>query len=95
MNKTQIIKHVVSSTKVDESTVRIVFNSIIETIQDKLFFGLDIKIKGFMNLTLRENPASKRHNPQNMKTIELPKRYSIKVAISRTFKERIATKEIY
>ena len=45
MNKTQIIKHVVSSTKVDESTVRIVFNSIIETIQDKLFFGLDIKLK--------------------------------------------------
>ena len=95
MNKTDIIKEVSKSTKIEEDTVRTVFNSIIETIQDKLVFGLDVKIKGFMNLTLKINNPRKIKSSLHDKVIEVPRKYSVKVTLSQVFKDRISQKDIY
>lgn len=95
MNKTQLIKHVSKETKIDEKTVRLVFNTIIKTIKEKLHYGLNIKIDGFVNFILKINRKREIRNPQNGKKIIVPKRYGLQVKVSRSFKEYIQTKDVY
>lgn len=95
MKKTDLIKEVSKSTDVDEATVRKVFNSIVDTIKDSLFYGVDIRIKDFISFTLERRAESKRRNPQNQEPFIVPAHYKVKVTLSRLFNEKIRTKKVY
>ena len=64
MNKTELIKAVSNHTEIDQDTVRKVFNGIIFTIKDRLWYGVDVKIKDFLNFTLTIRNEVNRRNPK-------------------------------
>lgn len=95
MNKSDIIKEVSLTTEVKEDTVRKVFNGIIESINDNLFKGIDVKIQDLLSLKLEISPEKERYDFKTGSNKILPAHYRIKATVSRKLKERIATKTVY
>lgn len=95
MIKKEFLQEVALSTGIDEATIRKVFNSISDTMHKKLIKGIDVKLKGFMNLTLEVVNEQKKYNIQKKKTVIVPARFKIKVTLPRKLQERIAQKIVY
>lgn len=95
MNKTELIKSVSKSTKIEEATVRIIFNSIIDTIKETLWIGMNVKIKDFLNFTLHIKNESKKRNFNTNTLFTMPKHYWVKVSLPQVFKDRIKKKNVY
>lgn len=95
MNKNQFIKKVAKNCDHDEKTCREVFDSVSETIQETLLYGIDIKITNFMNLTLEVSNKREHYNVATGETRKIPKRYKVKVTLPRYFREKIRKKTVY
>lgn len=95
MDKTELIKKVAEETSVKEDVVRIVFNSIIDTIQKSLLFGVNVRIKGFLHFTLDRKPAREAMNPKTQEKIQIPKRYVVKTSLPKVFTDKIKNKTVY
>ena len=95
MNNTELIKVVSKATKVDVDTVRVVLNSIIETIKNSLWKGIEVRVQNFANFTIRTRPEKKWRNPKTGEDVSLPKFYYVKVNISKLFRDKMKTKTVY
>lgn len=95
MNNTELIKVVSKSTKLDVDTVRVVLNSIIETVKGSLWKGLDVRIQNFANFTIKTRPEKKWRNPKTGEEVSLPKYYYVKVDISKLFRDKMRTKTVF
>ena len=95
MNKSEIIKQVVSSSNVDEATVKKVFDSIIEVIQKSLLFGINVKIHEFLTFTLKVAQPKKMTNLNDGKEYTVPKKYRVAVSVPITFRKKLAEKTVY
>lgn len=95
MNKTEVIKSISKSTSVDEATVRIVVNALSETIFSNLIKGINVHINGFIHFTLGVKKERTIVVPTTQEEYKIPKRYSVKVALPRDFKDRINKKEVH
>lgn len=95
MNKAELLKQISKDTGVELGVTRKVFNSMVTIIQDSLFFGLDIKIKNFINLTLEKRKEKVMRNPKTGEEIVVPKHYYVRTTLPFVFKKRIKTKKVY
>lgn len=95
MNKTELIKSVSKSTKVDEATVRIVFNGIIDTIKESLWIGINVIIKDFISFKLEIREEAKKRNFKTNEALIVPKHFRVKVELPKVFKDKMKTKNIY
>ena len=95
MNKVDIIKEVSLNSGISESTVRIVFNQIINSIQDNLIKGINVKIKNFMNFKLEIQREVTRKNPMTEENIISPKHYKIRLSLPKVFKDKLKKKIVY
>lgn len=95
MNKVDIIKEVSLNSGISESTVRIVFNQIINSIQDNLIKGINVKIKNFMNFKLEIQREVTRKNPMTGENIISPKHYKIRLSLPKVFKDKLKKKIVY
>lgn len=96
MNKNELVKEVSKSTEISKDEVRKVINSVIETINDTLYFGENINLEGLGSFALKK---SKEKMCMNFKTgkkdILIPKRYRVAFTISPTIKNRVASKTVH
>jgi nucleoid DNA-binding protein len=95
MNKTDLIKRVSKDTDVPEKETRLVINSMIDNIKDRLFYGVEIKLKDFLTFKLEKSKQTKRVNPQTKEQIIVPKKYRIKTVWSRLFVDKIQSKTVH
>jgi nucleoid DNA-binding protein len=95
MYKSDVIKEVSKTTGVDPATVKLVFNAITENILGNLLMGYNVKIKEFMNLTLEVQKEVRRRNPRTGKFFVNNKHYKVKVALPRSFKDKLKKKIVY
>lgn len=95
MNKSELIKEVSLSSNIDEGTVRKVLNVTFEMIHNKLLYGINIKVKGFMNFILEVKKERTFFNIQKGENDVIPKRYSVKAVFPRTFIEKLYKKTVY
>ena len=95
MNKTELINAVSDSTEIDRDTVRTVFNGIVDTIKNRLWIGVNIRIKDFMTFTLVKQREINGKNPKTGKPMLIPKHYKLKLAFSKPFKDKLKTKVCY
>lgn len=95
MNKTDLIETVAKDTGVSVKDTRLVINGFIETIKSKLLYGVDVKIKDFMNFELKVSNPKRKFNPITQEYFEVPKQYRVKASLSRLFTDKIKEKTVY
>lgn len=95
MNKTELIKSVSKSTKVDEGTVRIVFNGIIDTIKRSLWIGINVSIKDFLTFKLEVRKEAKKRDFKKNEELIVPKHFRVKVELPKVFRDKMKTKTIH
>ena len=95
MNKVDIIKEVSRNTDVPEATVRIVFNAIVDSIQFNLIKGVNVKIKNFINFSLKVQREVTRKNPMTGEDIIAPTHYKVIVSLPKVFRDKLKKKIVY
>jgi len=95
MNKTDLIKAVAKHSGENEATVRTILNSIVDVIKESLWFGMDIKIKDFISLSLIKREDAWKTHFHNKEKILVPKHYYVKVSLSKLIKDKIKTKIVH
>lgn len=93
--KEDLVKDVSKKTGLTQQQTRDTIDAVFETIKDKLFFGLDVHLKNFINFTLVVQKAHTRVNPQTGKDIKVPKRYRVKMVLSKKFTDKVYSKTVY
>lgn len=95
MNKTEVIERVAKNTGFTVKDTRIIVNDFIFTIKDRLFYGVEIKLKDFVTFSPVKSKQTKRTNPQTGEIIDVPKKYRIKTIWSRLFTDKIKSKTVH
>lgn len=95
MLKTDLIKAISSKTKIEEDTVRLVMNTMIDTIQENLFLGINVVIHGFITFSLKISPMREMYNVNTQQTKTVGRKYRVKTTLPRQFTEKIAKKTVY
>lgn len=95
MNKTDLIKAVAKHSGENEATVRTILNSIVDVIKESLWYGMDIKIKDFISLSLIKRGDAWKTHFHNKEKIFVPKHYYVKVSLSKLIKDKIKTKIVH
>jgi DNA-binding protein HU-beta len=95
MNKQDLIKKVSTLTGYSEEIVKNIINETIDSIKDNLYFGIDVHIMGFLSLVLVKKKASILRNPKTGEKVMKPKRYDVKITLSRIFRKKIESKTVY
>lgn len=95
MNKTDLIKEISDRTGVTESATRSVINGMTEVVQEKLLFGLNVKIPGFISFTVTVSPEHTKRSPITLKEITVPKKYRIKTTLPKAFVDKVKAKTVY
>ena len=62
---------------------------ILETIEEILAAGDEVKLSGFGNFSVTERAAREGHNPQTGEVIQIPAKKAVKFKPSSTLKEAI------
>lgn len=95
MNKTELIKAVVKHSGENEVAVRTILNSIIDVIKDSLWYGMDIKIKDFISFSLLKREDAYKTHFHKKEKVFVPKHYTVRVVLSKVFKNKIKTKTVH
>lgn len=95
MNKSDIINQVAKETGIEIKIVHIIFNSIIDTIHKNILFGINIKIQGFLNFTLKIKKERLMHNPNTKEKVLIPKHYGLKLTVAKVFSDKLKKKIVY
>jgi len=95
MNKTELLKKISHKSDIPEKDVRLVFNTMVDEIKNSLIFGMNVKIKDFLNFELRISPETRRKNPQTNAEMIIKKKYRVKLTLPKTFTDRIKEKTVH
>lgn len=95
MDKRTLIKKVAEKTGSTQADSRTIINSFIDSINEALFFGMDVKISEFANFELKVSPRQEKRNPRTGEKVIVDKHYRCKVSISKTLKDKLKTKTVY
>lgn len=95
MNQTELIKKISKESGIEKKIVLKVFNTMVDVIKKSLLFGIDVKIKNFVNFTLVVRNAQEIINPRTGKMMKVKKRYKVKMELPRDFNKQIANKTVY
>lgn len=64
-------------------------DAVATALQDALLTGEEVQFKGFMTLKTAVKKAHEARNPATGETISIPERKVVKVAISKTFANKL------
>ena len=94
MQKSDIYKEVAKETGIDLKTVKIVGDSIFNSIKNSLIYGLNVYIKELINFELVKTKAVERYDFKTEEKVMIPKSYRIKTTIRRSLREKIRSKTV-
>ena len=89
MNKTQLIKSVMSQSGMDEKTVKAVADAIFETMTETLAQGEKMQIAGFGSFHVKQRPAHTARNPKSGETVTVPDTRIPSFTPGKTLKEKL------
>ena len=89
MNKTQLIKSVMSQSGMDEKTVKAVADAIFETMTETLAQGEKMQIAGFGSFHVKQRPAHTARNPKSGETVTVPDTRILSFTPGKTLKEKL------
>ena len=95
MQKRELLKLVSKKSGVEEKIVFLVFDTLSETIMDRLLFGMDIKISNFLNFVIKTMPEREQYDVITEEKKTIPKRYKVSVSLPRSFREKMNKKPVY
>ena len=95
MDRSDLVKKVAKRTGHSKKDVNDIVVAFTEEIQEALIFGMDVKIKEFANFDLKISPERNKVNPRTGEAFVSPKRYRVKVTLSKVFDEKLRQKTVY
>lgn len=72
MNKKELVNLVAKKSEMTKKDVEQVIDNVLETIQDVLVSGEDVKLTGYFNLTKKERKQRMGRNPRNGEEVIIP-----------------------
>ncbi len=72
MNKGEFVDRLGEKTGLTKKDARKVLDAVLDTIQNTLLRGDDVKLVGFGKFAVRARKASRRINPQTKQPIQVP-----------------------
>jgi nucleoid DNA-binding protein len=95
MDRKELVKIVAKRTGHNQPVVKEIINTMIDVIQEKLLFGLNVKLKGFITFTREISPERKGTHPQTQEEIIIPKKHRVKTVLAKSFVDKIKSKPVY
>lgn len=90
MTKADLIDVIAGSTKLKKTDSAKALDSIINTVQDALKKGEEVRLTGFGTFSVRKRNARKGRNPQTGKEIKITAKKAPAFKAGKTFKEAVA-----
>ncbi|ACB09035.1 MAG TPA: HU family DNA-binding protein [Thermotoga sp.] len=89
MNKKELIDRVAKKAGAKKKDVKLILDTILETITEALAKGEKVQIVGFGSFEVRKAAARKGVNPQTRKPITIPERKVPKFKPGKALKEKV------
>ena len=89
MNKREMIDAVAENAGLSKDEAGKAVEGVLNTIQDELKKGGDVRIAGFGNFTVQHRAASKGRNPQTGAEVDVPARNVPKFSAGKGLKDAV------
>lgn len=89
MNSANLIKNVASKTGFTQKDVKLVMDTIKDTVYGTLADGEEVKLFDGLSLTTTVREARTCRNPQNGETIEVPSKKVVKCKVGKHLKDAV------